>query len=189
MDWFHIVEVADWLRDFGIWAILVSLLLNILISILGVVPSLFLSGANAVVFGIITGFWISLLGEVLGAAVSFWLYRFGSGKVNLIRNKAWKWHRTMNQASRGKRWVGLLIARLTPFLPSGLITFAASISQMSFWDFLIATILGKAPSIALETLVGHDLILIHQNFPRLILSLLFIAALFLIFRQKIKIKA
>jgi uncharacterized membrane protein YdjX (TVP38/TMEM64 family) len=50
---FDVQRTAEWLRDFGIWAILISILLNIFISLLGVVPSLFLSGANAVVFGLI----------------------------------------------------------------------------------------------------------------------------------------
>ncbi len=63
MDWLLPVDqVTNWLKSFGIWAVLISLLLNICISALGVIPSLFLSGANAVVFGIIPGFFISLTG-------------------------------------------------------------------------------------------------------------------------------
>jgi len=40
-------QTASWLKQFGIWTIVVSLLLSMGISILGIVPSLFLSGANA----------------------------------------------------------------------------------------------------------------------------------------------
>jgi len=43
----------------------------------GYMPSVFLSGANAVVFGSVNGFFVSLAGEVLGATLSFWLYRQG----------------------------------------------------------------------------------------------------------------
>ncbi len=59
---FNVDVIAEWLRSYGVWAILISLLINILISILGLVPTLFLSGANAVVFGFIPGFF-SFLGR------------------------------------------------------------------------------------------------------------------------------
>lgn len=185
MDWlFQVDKIAVWLQNFGLWAILISLLINILISILGIVPSLFLSGANAIVFGLIPGFWISLIGEVLGAGISYWLYRWGFRKLKLVRQKRWGWLEKLNEASRMKRITILLLARLTPLLPSGVITFAAAVSYTSFIDFFFVTIIGKAPSIAVETLVGHDLIRLNENYPRLLFSLLFIVLIYVLFKNK-----
>jgi uncharacterized membrane protein YdjX (TVP38/TMEM64 family) len=185
MDWFIQVEdIAQWLRSLGLWAVAASLLLSVIVAILGVVPSLFLSGANAVVFGIVPGFWISLTGEALGAAVSFWLYRWGFGKLKQVKQESWAWLRKLNEANRGRRIVILLIARLTPLMPSGVITFAAAASHMAFLDFIVITFIGKAPSIALETLVGHDLALLNENYPRLIVSLLLLAVIFLLMKKK-----
>ncbi|NHN33302.1 TVP38/TMEM64 family protein [Paenibacillus agricola] len=181
---FDVNEVINWLRQFGIWAILVSLLINIGISILGVVPSLFLSGANAVVFGMVPGFFISILGEVLGAGLSFFLYRWGIHKVNAMHSEKWRWVHRINDASRGRRIVLLFIARVTPLIPSGVITFAAAASNMVFVDFIIVTFLGKAPSIVMETLIGHDLLLLNDNFPRLLISLLLITVILIFFRKK-----
>jgi uncharacterized membrane protein YdjX (TVP38/TMEM64 family) len=180
---FDVQRTAEWLRDFGIWAILISILLNIFISLLGVVPSLFLSGANAVVFGLIPGFFVSLAGEVVGAGVSFFLYRWGLKRVNKIRVDRWKWVQKVNSADRRKQFVSLTLVRLTPMIPSGMITAVASISNMRFNDFIIASLIGKAPSIAMETIVGHDLILLESNMPRLLLSLLLILIIFLIWRR------
>jgi len=185
MDWFFQVEdFSEWLEGFGIWAIIISLLLNIVISILGIVPSIFLSGANAVVFGLIPGFLISHVGEVFGAGISFWLYRWGFGRMKGVREESWRWLQQLNYASRRRRMMLLFIARLTPFLPSGVITFAAAVSRMSFADFILVTLLGKAPSIAMETLVGHDLLLIQENFPRLLITLLFLAVIFLLMKKR-----
>ena len=185
-DLFQVDKIAEWLRAFGVWAILISLLINILISILGFVPSLFLSGANAVVFGFIPGFWISLTGEVLGAGFSYWLYRWGFGKLKSVKQERWGWLQRLNDVSRKKRITILLLARLTPLIPSGVITFAAAVSFMRFLDFIVVTFIGKAPSIAMETLVGHDLIRFNDNFPRLLISLLFIALLYFLFKNKRK---
>jgi uncharacterized membrane protein YdjX (TVP38/TMEM64 family) len=185
MDWlFQVDKIAVWLQNFGIWAILISLLINILISILGIVPSVFLSGANAIVFGLIPGFWISLIGEVLGAGISYWLYRWGFGKLKLFRQEKLGWVKKLNEASRMKRITILLVARLTPLLPSGVITFTAAVSYMRFIDFFFVTLIGKAPSIAMETLVGHDMILINENYPRLLVSLLFIVLIYVLFKYK-----
>ncbi|MED3931393.1 hypothetical protein ABEY43_11120 [Priestia megaterium] len=53
----------------------ISILLNILISITGVFPSAPLTFVNVKLFGFWNGFSLSFIGEVLDAALSFWLYR------------------------------------------------------------------------------------------------------------------
>jgi uncharacterized membrane protein YdjX (TVP38/TMEM64 family) len=183
-DFFQTDRIAEWLRDLGGWAIVASLLINIVISILGVVPSVFLSGANAVVFGIIPGFVISVAGEVLGAGVSFWLYRLGVRKLSAIKSDTWGWVRRLNDASRKRKFYILVTARLTPFLPSGVITFAAAATNISFLDFIVASLIGKAPSVAMETLVGHDLFYIKDNLPRLMISITLITLIILLLRRK-----
>ena len=155
-------RIAEWLKDFGIWAILVSLLLNIVISLMGVVPSLFLSGVNAIVFGIVPGFFVSLTGEVVGAGVSFWLYRLGFKKLTK-ENTKWKWLQNLDASNRRRKIMILLLARLTPLIPSGVITFAVAASSMPFFDFLVVTLVGKSPSIAMETIMGHDLIFLKSH--------------------------
>ncbi|MFK7691964.1 TVP38/TMEM64 family protein [Paenibacillus sp. HJGM_3] len=180
---FDLANTAEWLRNFGMWAVLVSLLLNILISVLGVVPSVFLSGANAVVFGLVPGFFVSLAGEILGAGVSFILYRFGLRKA-LSSETSWKWLQRLNEENRAKQLVIILLARLTPLMPSGLVTVVAALSTMRFVDFMLASLVGKAPSIALETLIGHDLIELKSNYPRLLVSFAFVIVVLLLLRSK-----
>lgn len=179
---FEVDEMAGWLKGFGIWAVLISLLINIFISIIGVIPSVFLSGANAVVFGLVPGFWISLSGEVLGAAVSYWLYKWGFGKIK-IGQRNWSWLQKLKGTTRKRQIAILLVARITPFVPSAVITFIAAIANMRFIDFIIVTFIGKAPSIGLETLVGHDLITINDNYTRLSITLILLVIIYVLFRQ------
>ncbi|MEF3309487.1 TVP38/TMEM64 family protein [Paenibacillus sp. GYB004] len=178
---FQVEQTAQWLKEFGIWAIIASLLLNVIIAILGIVPSLFLSGANAVVFGIVPGFLLSLTGEVLGAGVSFGLYRYGFRKMNIKKSESWKWLNNLNGASRRRKVLVLLLARITPFIPSGVVSFAAAVSNMKFVDFMIVTFLGKAPSITLETLAGYDLV--FNNYSRLTISIFFACLIWFLLRR------
>ena len=131
-------------------AVLVSVLLNIAISILGVVPSVFLTAANIVVFGPVVGTAISALGEASGAAVSFFLYRKGFKRWASKKLPDSRWAETLLTA-RGKDALLLIIGlRVLPFVPSGLVTFAAAIGSVSAVTFITASTIGKIPALLIE---------------------------------------
>ena len=188
MDWIINVEaIAEWLRSWGIVAVLASILLNVVISITGVLPSIFLSGANAVVFGLWGGFFVSLAGELAGAVIAFLLYRKGSGLSKKL--KQWSesnWVERVNQSSRFKQIAGIALLRINPLLPSGFVNFGAALSKITLFDFFLGTFIGKVPSMVFETFVGHDLVFFTENKSRLAISLLLGALVFLLFWPKRK---
>lgn len=169
-------DMVDILRNNSSIAILISLLISIAISLSGILPSVFLTGANIVFFGPIQGFIISLLGETIGAYITFNVYRLGfKKKAEKFSNK----HKLLSKIvnSNGKK-AGLLICqgRIIPFIPSGVVTLAASISNVNSIIFTVSTLIGKIPSIALESLVSYDIINIYDNWIRL--SITFIILIF-----------
>lgn len=165
----NINNFLDFLNAYSYFAIPISIIISIIIALLGVLPSFFVTGANIIFFGPIEGFIISLLGEFIGAIISFYLYRFGFKKkveglsryklINLIIH------------SKGKKAAFLIFeARLIPFIPSGFVTLAGAVSEISIGPYAIATLLGKIPSIALEAILSYDLININSNYIRLIIT-------------------
>lgn len=153
-------------------AIPISLFISISISLAGILPSVFVTAANIVFFGPVEGFLISLLGETIGAYITFTLYRLGFKKnIEKFTDK----HRLISSIvnSDGKK-AGLLIfqGRIIPFIPSGIITLAASISNVNSTIFTVATLIGKAPSIAIEALVSYDIINIYDNWIRLAITVI-----------------
>lgn len=157
----------DFLYGLGYCAIPASLAAGILIAVAGVLPSVFLTGANVLLFGPLYGFFISWFGEILGAAVSFYLYRLGFRKR--LESSAGKHPILKRIMDSSGISASLLIfeARLLPFIPSGFVTFAASLSRVGIAEFLLPTGAGKIPSIALEALVSYDFINITRNWARL----------------------
>ena len=123
------------------------------------------------------GFIISLLGETIGAYITFIVYRkgFKKGAENLTTK--YKLVRKIVESSGNKTALLVFEGRLVPFIPSGFITLTASISNININLFIIATLIGKIPSIALEVLISYDLINIQEKFIRLIITLV----VFLIF--------
>jgi uncharacterized membrane protein YdjX (TVP38/TMEM64 family) len=166
-------------------AIPISIFISILISLAGILPSVFVTGANIVFFGPVQGFIISLLGETIGAYITFIVYRLGfKKKIEKFADK----HKLLSQIvnSTGKK-AGLLICqgRIIPFIPSGVITLAASVSNVNDVIFIVATFIGKAPSIAIEALVSYDVINIYDNWIRLVITVIgLVITTFIIRKEK-----
>ena len=148
-------------------AFIISILISILISLAGILPSIFVTGANIVFFGPVLGFIISLLGETIGGYITFKVYRYG---LKSFKEKLKSRYELIDNiiVSDGIKCGALIFeGRIIPFRPSGFVTFAASLSNVHDIIFIISTFLGKIPSIALETLLSYDVINIQENYLRL----------------------
>lgn len=180
----NINNMLEILRANSSMAIPISLLISIGISLVGVLPSVFVTGANVIFFGPTYGFLISLLGETLGAYITFIVYRLGFKKnIEKLTDKYKLISNITN--SDGKKAVLLILqGRLIPFMPSGIITLAGSISNVNVIAFTVATLIGKSPSIAIEALVSYDIINIYENWIRLLITVIALILLAITIRKK-----
>lgn len=170
-----------YLQGFGVWAMLVSFLLDVLINAVGFLPSIFISTANGLIFGLPLGIAISWLAETVGVVISFLLMRFffrSTAETIIEQSNALK---ILDKASRHGFW-WMLFARSLPYFPSGLITAVGAISSISLRDYILANLLGKFPSTALEVVIGHDLVNLQEHYQRLALWICLAAAILLAVR-------
>jgi uncharacterized membrane protein YdjX (TVP38/TMEM64 family) len=166
-------------------AIIISLLLSIVVAVLGLVPSFFITAANILFFGFWQGTAISFAGEALGAAVSFLLYRKGFRKTSQKGLERFpKAQQLVNAEGKQAFWL-VLSLRLFPFVPSGLITFAAAIGKISFWNFLIASSLGKIPALLIEAYSVYQVTKFGWQ-GKAILALVGIALIYFLLRKRKK---
>lgn len=159
--------IIELFNNYSEFAIVISIIASIIIALAGILPSVFVTGANILFWGPVKGAAISIIGEVIGGYITFKIYRLGiksvlekiEGRYVLI-DKILK--------SQGLN-AGILIfeGRIIPFIPSGFVTLAAAFSQVNDFIFIISTFLGKIPSIILEGLISYDLINIKENYIRL----------------------
>ena len=138
--------------------ILVSVILNIVISIIGVIPSAFLTVINITVFGFWGGFWVSLVGEIMGSVVAFWLYRKGFRRFIDSRSKHTPRLQKLLHASQAEAFLFVIGLRLLPFMPSGLVNLYAAVGTMSFLSFTVASSIGKIPALLIETFAAHAVV-------------------------------
>lgn len=145
--------LVDWSHVNPILAALMSIGLNIVISITGVLPSAFITVGTVGFFGFKIGLIILIVGEAAGAIVSFILYRKGLHKIssyskfNNIDNKFLQRLKNNNGIDA---FLMVIFLRILPFVPSGIVTLTAAISKMSLLSFSFASTLGKIPALFFE---------------------------------------
>ena len=149
----------------------------------GFLPAIIFSTANALVFGYWEGLIISWFGECVGVTISFLIFRY------LLKDKADKLiHKSkfllkLDDFSGSNGFMVMLFARTVPYFPSGLITALGAISQITLKDYIIANLVGKFPSTAVEMAIGQDVVNIHQNMGRLsVISVIFLIMYYGIYR-------
>lgn len=175
--------LVEYLRSFGPWAILISFLLDVLINAASVFPSIFLSTANGLIFGLPMGILISWLAETTGVVISFFLMRFffrSTAEVIIAKSNSLK-HIDEVSGEHGLEWMAF--ARTLPYFPSGILTAIGAVSSISARDYIIANLIGKFPSTALEVVIGHDIVNFKENTLRLSILVIVVAAIFLVYKK------
>ncbi len=187
----NIRGTAQYLRSFGPWAIIVSFFLDVFINAVGFLPSIFLSTANGVIFGLPIGVTVSWVAESVGVIISFVVMRyFLRGTAEKIIEKSNNLKR-LDEMSSEKGLVAMALARTLPYFPSGLLTALGAVSKMRFRDYCLATFIGKFPSTALEVILGHDIVNFRTNMQRLAILVTIVCVVYgyLFWRQYGKDKA
>lgn len=158
------IEALGWL------GIILSLLIISLQMLFPVVPFALLAGINAILFGWLAGFLLSLVGSLLGTSIGFWLARIlGQEWAEPRLQKFGKWS---PKSERGSFFL-IVVARLTPFLPGAVVNYTAGLSKMKFSTFFFASLVGKIPMIAWESWLGHGFWQLAYNPRRFIMASLF----------------
>ncbi len=140
-----VAGLRDYILSFGVWAPIVSALLMVLQALVAPLPAFVLTFANGLAFGTFWGGMLSLVSASLAAAISFWIARFlGRGPVEALVGRA-----HLGAADRWfLRWgaYAILVARLVPVVSFDVVSYAAGLTRMGFWRFMLATVVGMAPA-------------------------------------------
>ncbi len=148
-----VAGLKAYILSFGMWAPIVSALLMILQALIAPLPAFVLAFANGLAFGTFWGGVLSLAGASLAAAVSFWIARhLGRGPVEALVGRT-----HLGAADRWfLRWgaYAVLVARLVPVVSFDIISYAAGLTRMGFWRFMLATVVGMAPATFIYAYLG-----------------------------------
>ena len=168
-----IVETAEYISSYGSLAVVFSFLLTLFVNAIGFPPAIIFSTANTLIFGIVPGIVLSVVAETVGVTISFILLRFffrDSAKKIIKKSKRLS---SIDKYSSKNGFTVMLIARMVPYVPSGILNAAGALSSISLWDYFLASLVGKFPSTGIEAIIGHDAILHEEGMLRIIVVVIF----------------
>lgn len=128
------------------------LFLNLGIGAIGFIPSFFVTAININSLGLVLGVILTFTGEIFGAIIGFHMYRWGFSKIN----PGWLSHsifKTIKNSSPMHVFTLIILFRILPFVPSGIVTAGASLTTINGWFFMTASSIGKVPAVVIEVAI------------------------------------
>ncbi|WP_052055504.1 TVP38/TMEM64 family protein [Myxosarcina sp. GI1] len=165
-----LTQSQDWLSSLGYGAYPAFIILYLLSTSIGL-PTIFLFIGAGSLFGFIPGSLVVSVADTLSIAICYVLGRtIARKKVNQWISDRPEWKK-FDRTVAEKGWKIVFLARLAPVLPSNLLNYGFSLTEINFWQYLLVSWLGTVPVIALYVYlasVGANL-LSGNNDPRQII--------------------
>lgn len=154
------LPVADWLAavqervmHWGAWSAICYPLLYACCNVL-LLPGGFLSVGGGFFFGLWWGFLIILVGNVGGAALSFYISRLVGNRWlrrSLMRNATLE---ALEPAVEREGWKIILLSQLHPLFPTSLLNYLYGLTRIRFRTCMLWVAVGQAPGLFLYVYIG-----------------------------------
>ena len=149
----NIESIADYIRSFGIYAVIISFFLMVFQSLVAPLPAFLITFANAAIFGWWQGAILSWTSSMVGAALCFYISKIlGRDVAEKLTSKLALSSVDSFFERYGKHTI--LICRLLPFVSFDIVSYAAGLTSMGFLSFFIATGIGQLPATIVYSYVG-----------------------------------
>lgn len=136
-------NLAAWLQQEGPWGPVLLILLMVLAVVVGPIPTLPVSAASGLAFGMVPGTLIAVSGASLGAMVAFWTSRILAREYFYQKLSG---HPVFaDNAPQASLFWGILLTRLVPLFSFALISYAAGLTSVTASRFLVASVIGMLP--------------------------------------------
>lgn len=140
--------------SFGLWAPLISAFLMVAQSVILFLPAFPIFVVNALVFGPFYGLLLSWSSAVAGSVVCFSIAKaLGRPVVERLVNK--EHLETADRALRRYEKYVILLFGFVPVVSFDVISYAAGLTLLTCWEFLLLVCIAQVPSALFYTLLVH----------------------------------
>lgn len=148
-----LAEAQQHVMRWGVWSAICYPLLYACCNVL-LLPGGVLSVGAGFFFGLWWGFLIALLGNVGGAAISFFISRWVGRqwlRRKLLRNKTLG---ALEPAVEREGWKIILLSQLHPLFPTSLLNYLYGLTRIKFRTCMLWVAIGQAPGLFLYSYLG-----------------------------------
>ncbi|MBW0148227.1 TVP38/TMEM64 family protein [Marinobacter arenosus] len=146
--------ISDWLNQQGMSGPLLLMLMMILGVVVGPIPTLPISAASGLAFGMFEGTAIAVAGALMGAMIAFYLARVLGREV--VQRKLEDNPVFSVNGSQRFLFIAVLLTRLIPLFSFALISYAAGVTAIRAWRFALASVVGMLPMTFVFAGLGHS---------------------------------
>lgn len=173
----HAME--EWVGQLGFWGALAIIALMMLTTVMSPIPSGPIAIASGALYGSVWGTTYVVIGAVAGVMIAFSIARqFGNAVMQ-------RWSRLRpilnwlgKNRSQAKLMGVVFSSRLVPFVSFAAVSYAAGLTPIAYWRFMLATLVGVIPTAYLFTKSGE--IFITAESRDLMLILVFLSGITLL---------
>lgn len=133
----------------AIWYPLLFAACNVLL-----LPGGILSVGAGFFFGLWWGFALVLLGNSIGAAISFGLSHWLGRRYLSKRISTSPMLQVLDKAVARDAWKIIFLSQLHPLFPTSLLNYLFGLTRIRFWPYMLWTGVGRAPGLFLYTYLG-----------------------------------
>lgn len=150
-------QVATFVRGYGAWAPVISFLLMSVQAIPMPIPTVAITLANGLVYGLWWGALLSWSGAMCASVIGFTLAR-RLGRPFVKRLAGESALALVDRLSAGNATQAVFVARLIPPVSFRAVSFAAGLTPMPLSRFILATGVGQAPATIAYSAIGSQLV-------------------------------
>ena len=150
----NIHRLKTLILSFGFWAPLISAFLMVAQSVILFLPAFPIFVVNALVFGPFYGLLLSWSSAVTGSMVCFSIAKtLGRPVVERMVNK--EHLETADRALKKYEKYVILLFGFVPVVSFDVISYAAGLTLLAYWEFLLLVCIAQVPSALFYTLLVH----------------------------------
>ncbi|TVR61929.1 MAG: TVP38/TMEM64 family protein [Gemmatimonadales bacterium] len=145
--------LRDWLLSFGVWAPVISALLQVATSIFPPGPSFILGIVNAMIFGLVPGALLTFGTAMGAAALCFGIARV-VGRPGVVRLVSEERLEQVDGFMQRHGILAVFVARLIPFFNPDVVSYAAGVTGLRWFPFLLGVGAGSVPAVLFYSVIG-----------------------------------
>ena len=164
--------LREWIEQLGYWGPVGIIGLMILAIVLSPIPSAPIAMVAGAAYGSFWGTVVVVIGAEAGALIAFAIAR------SLGYDVIHRWRRVRpvlewlgKDRSQGALMFVIFTSRLVPFISFDAVSYAAGLTPLAFWRFVVATLAGVIPTAYLITAFGGLLMASESGVVTLLLVL------------------
>jgi uncharacterized membrane protein YdjX (TVP38/TMEM64 family) len=152
------METQDKLMGYGIITPILFVIIYTIRPLL-FFPASVMTITSVFVFGPYEGFFVSYIGEMFSAILAYYVGKYFGEELGITR-KILK--TPIGPYFQGNPFLSIFVLRIVPLFPFDFVNYASGVFKIRFKKYLLATLLGVIPGLAVFIFLGNSLV--HREF-------------------------